>query len=117
MYHNMTHLKHSRIGSVSHSGERGARTPLLIKGKRALTARCQCQRRGPARSDEGLACSRSEAVVPRLVQRDLPCLGANSDIRFVPSVFPEGRTKPGHRLIGRLCHHPDVGVSFRSGVS
>ena len=99
MYHDVTHLKHSRIGSVSHGGEKGARMPLLIKGKRALTARCQRQRRGPARSSEGLACSRSEAVVPRLVQRDLPCPGANSYIRFLPSVFPEGRTKPGHSAV------------------
>lgn len=115
MYHDMTRLKHSRIGSISQSGERGARTLLLIKGKRALTARCQ--RRGPARSSEGLACSRSASVVPRLVQRDLPCLGANSDIRFLPSVFPEGKTKPGHQLTGRLRRHPDTGISFRSGVS
>lgn len=117
MYHDMTHLKRSRIGSVSHSGERGARTPLLIKGKRELAARCQCQRRGPARSSEGLACSRCAAVVPRLVQRDLPCLGANSDIRFLPSVLPEGRTKPGHRLIGRLRRHQTADISFRSSVS
>lgn len=73
MYHDMTHLKHGRIGTVSHSREGGALPRLLIRRKRVLTAP------GPARPCKCLACSRSVAVVPGLVQRDLPFLRANPE--------------------------------------
>lgn len=78
--------------------------PPLIKGKRALTARCQHQCRAPA-------CSESVAVVPRLVRRDP---GANADAGVLVSVFPEGRTKPGQQSIGQPRRHPAVGISLSS---
>lgn len=87
-----------------------------------------------------VALSRFVVVVIRLVQRDRPCPGANSDIRFLPPVFPEGRTKPGHwatvdldlvldlaygwtqgslptKMILRLSHHADTGVSCLRSAS
>lgn len=71
MYHDMTHLKRSRIGNVSHRGGKGACMTFLIKEKYVLTVRCGCQHRSATVLSDGLNRSRSVSDVPKLLQKAL----------------------------------------------